>query len=226
MFYCHSFYKFNDCFVKCGTRLVTKKCSNVCHSKKCSAALVKQVVSRSGSPLVYPIKAYYYCSLISALQRFLLRRGFVDLCEETRTLYMESTHLLSDVCQGRVWKELLLSLISFQLHYRMDSCWALIGLGHTITLVTLRVLFIWSKWTFHVLIDTCIKRQNIIKVGILPWPNERPLSVNSYLSPLVTELLQLWNWILSRDPLNTSSFLNFHLWTHRHNQMLKVNQIM
>ena len=36
------------------------------------------------------------------------------------------------------------------------------------------------------------KRQNIIRVGIIPGPSEPPLSINSYLTPLVTELLQLW----------------------------------
>ena len=104
---CNSLYKFNDCFEKSGTPLVTKRCSNVTHSKKCNAALLKHVVSNSGSPKVYPIKTYCYCSLMPTLQCRLLRPGFVDLCEETRNLCINSTHLLSDVYQGRIWKEFL-----------------------------------------------------------------------------------------------------------------------
>ena len=37
------------------------------------------------------------------------------------------------------------------------------------------------------------KRQNVILVGVIPGPSQPPLSINSYLSPLVKELLQLWN---------------------------------
>lgn len=36
------------------------------------------------------------------------------------------------------------------------------------------------------------KRENVILVGIIPGPFESHLSINTYLSPLVTELVQLW----------------------------------
>ena len=39
------------------------------------------------------------------------------------------------------------------------------------------------------------KRQNVIVVGVIPGPSEPPLTVNSYLSPLVKELLQLWKGV-------------------------------
>ena len=42
-------------------------------------------------------------------------------------------------------------------------------------------------------------RQNII-IGIIPGPSEPPLSMNSYLPPLVTDLLQLWDGIEVRLP--------------------------
>lgn len=37
------------------------------------------------------------------------------------------------------------------------------------------------------------KRENVILVGIIPGPKEPPLNINAYLSPLVDELLILWN---------------------------------
>ena len=37
------------------------------------------------------------------------------------------------------------------------------------------------------------KRENVILVGIIPGPSEPPLNINTYLSPLVDELLVLWN---------------------------------
>ena len=39
------------------------------------------------------------------------------------------------------------------------------------------------------------KRHNILILGIIPGPSEPPLTVNTYLSPLVTELLQLWKGV-------------------------------
>ena len=53
-----------------GTQLVTKKCSNVTHSKICNVVLLKGSISRSGSPKLYPIKTYCYNSLISTLWRY------------------------------------------------------------------------------------------------------------------------------------------------------------
>ena len=41
-----------------------------------------------------------------------------------------------------------------------------------------------------------LKRENnIITVGIMPGPSESPLTVNSYLSPLVSDLLKLWTGV-------------------------------
>ena len=39
------------------------------------------------------------------------------------------------------------------------------------------------------------KRENIILIGVIPGPSEPPLTVNTYLTPLVTELLSLWRGI-------------------------------
>jgi hypothetical protein len=37
------------------------------------------------------------------------------------------------------------------------------------------------------------KTENIILVGVIPGPSEPKLNINTYLSPLVDELLILWN---------------------------------
>ena len=41
------------------------------------------------------------------------------------------------------------------------------------------------------------RRQKIVISGIIPALNEPPLTINSYLSPMVTELLQLWQGVPS-----------------------------
>ena len=40
------------------------------------------------------------------------------------------------------------------------------------------------------------KRENIILVGIIPGPTEPHLTMNSYLTPLVSDILQLWSGVL------------------------------
>ena len=39
----------------------------------------------------------------------------------------------------------------------------------------------------------CFKTENVTLVGVIPGPSEPKLNVNAYLSPLVDELLILWN---------------------------------
>ena len=39
------------------------------------------------------------------------------------------------------------------------------------------------------------KRENIILVGIIPGPAEPSIHINTYLAPLVNELLDLWKGV-------------------------------
>ena len=39
------------------------------------------------------------------------------------------------------------------------------------------------------------KRENVILIGIIPGPSEPPLTINSYLIPLVLGLLELWHGV-------------------------------
>ena len=45
------------------------------------------------------------------------------------------------------------------------------------------------------------KKDNVILLGVIPGPSEPPLTINTYLSPLLDELLILWNdGIMIRHP--------------------------
>ncbi len=57
---------------------------------------------------------------------------------------------------------------------------------------------IYSVWVLYLVLmniscNERFKRENVILVGIIPGPSEPPLNINTYLSPLVDELLVLWN---------------------------------
>jgi hypothetical protein len=65
--------------------------------------LLKQVVSRSGGPQVYPHLIYCCNDIVPTLKKLFYRKGFYDLCESTRS--SGDVDSMSDVFHGRVWKE-------------------------------------------------------------------------------------------------------------------------
>ena len=53
---------------------------------------------------------------------------------------------------------------------------------------------------------TRYKRENIILVGVIPGPSEPSLNINTYLEPLVDELLKLWRGVQIEMP-NSNNLL-------------------
>jgi len=51
------------------------------------------------------------------------------------------------------------------------------------------------------------KRENVILIGLIPGPKEPPLTINSYLTPLVSKLLKLWNGVQMPVPVGQSEFV-------------------
>ena len=189
---CHALFKYDDCYEKSGTQLLTKKCQEIVNSKKCNAGLLKQVVCNSGTVKLYPLKTYCYNSLISTLQQFLLRPGFVKLCESTRKAWCDKKDEFKDIYHGQIWKEFLkvneVDFLSLPLSY---------GLMLNIDWFQPFDHFIYSVGVIYLVVlnlprEVRYKRENVIIVGVIPGPKEPPLVINSYLSPLVTEL---WNGV-------------------------------
>ena len=101
---CHTLYKYSNCFeAQSRGQRVRKTCTAIVNSKVCGEYLLKDVVLRSGRAKFSPYNCFCYCSLISTLQRLLLRPGFVDMCEETRNNHCFQSR--SDVYQGRIWRD-------------------------------------------------------------------------------------------------------------------------
>ena len=194
---CHTLYKYGDCFERHG-RQVRKTCSAMVNSKLCGEYLLKDVVLSSGCIKFYPYKVYCYCSLISSLQRLLIRSGFIDMCEETRNNC--SDQHFSDIYQGRVWKDFLvvdgIEFLSAAFCYglMLNIDWFQPFEHHTYLLGVIYLVIMNLPRVQR------YKRENVILVGTIPGPSEPPLSVNTYLSPLVTELQQLWTGVTLKFP--------------------------
>ena len=200
---CHTLYKYSDCIERPSSRSrqVRKTCTTRVNSRVCGEYLLKDVVLRSGCAKFYPYKYYCYCSLISTLQRLILKPGFVDMCEETRNNH--SYQSLFDVYQGRIWKDFLVVdgvdflSAAFSYGFMLNIDWFQPFEHYTYSLGVIYLVVMNLPRTKR------YKRENVIIVGTIPGPSEPPLTINSYLFPLVTELQQLWSGVTLNLPDGT-----------------------
>ena len=172
-----------QCVEKTGTRMSSKACS----SQNCNARLLKQVISISGNKRLYPYKLFCYNSVILSLQKLLLRPGFTDLCESTRNLADGMHHTLQDIHHGKIWNEFLyyngsdflVSPYCYALMLNVDWFQPFEHYTYSAGVIYLVLLNLPRAVRY--------KRENIILVGIIPGPSEPHLTMNSYLSPLVSD---------------------------------------
>lgn len=169
--------------------------SKVCN--KCSARqpLFKKVVTGSKSIRFYPRLLFPVCSLISSLQVLLACPGFAELCEEWRIGHVTNSDQLNDVFDGNIWNDFVdeRGRPFFSEHFT-------IGLMLNVDWFN---PFVYNTYSCGVMFLSIMnlprairyKRENIILLGLIPGPKEPSLSINSYLQPLVKELLVLWKGV-------------------------------
>ena len=194
--YCHSLHLYRDVCVKRGKTSLQKKCQSMEQgSITCNLEVLKRVFTKSGTFKLYPHKVYCYKNIVSSLQCLLLRPGFATACESTRRACHEHTTIYSDVYHGQVWKEFLkIDSLDF---LAASFCYGLMlnidwfqPYKHCVYSVGVIYLVLMNLPRSH-----RYKRQNILIVAVIPGPREPPLTMNSYLSPMVAELIQLWHGI-------------------------------
>ena len=190
---CHSLNEYDECFEKSGSSFLIKNCTNCVYSRPCNTALLKKVILRSNSIKPYPHKFYCYCSVTKTLQHFLMRPRFAEICEEIRCLARKSSGLLSDVYDGRIWHnftgidgEVFLSM-AYCYAFALNVDWFQPFDRHIYSVGVIYLIMLNLPRSIR------YKRENVLLVGIIPGPNEPSQNINSYLSPLVFDLLDLWN---------------------------------
>lgn len=195
---CETLYSFEDCYKKTRFNTTVKCCAYKPFQKSCNHPLMKEIVSSSGNRKMYPHKIYCFVSLISSLQNLLLRTGFIEQCESTRNMFSESG--LSDVYDGTIWKDFMtIDDVPFLLQ---SNCYGLLlnidwlqpykHTQHSVGVIYIVILNLPRVVRF--------KRENVILFGVIPGPNEPSHTINSYLSPLVADLKQLWKGIKFKLP--------------------------
>ena len=194
---CHSVYDFSECVEICGLIKHSRKCNNREHknsSKKCEQVLLKTVELSRGNTLLRPFKVYCYRSVGSSLQCLLQCETFISSLEGWR-LRQEVTDTLSDVYDGQLWKDFMYFegvpflarpyclALAMNIDWFQPYKWTESSVG-AIYLTVLNL-------PYHLR----FKREFVILAGIIPGPREPKRDINSYLRPLVGELLDLWNGV-------------------------------
>ena len=159
---------------------------------------MKEVVSSSGNRKFYAHAIFCFASLITSLQALVLRTGFMELCESTRKGFAATG--LSDVYDGTLWKDFitvdqsafLSECNNYGLLLNVDWLQPYEHVQYSVGVLYLVILNLPRSIRF--------KRENVILFGIIPGPREPSLTMNTYLSPLVSDLLQLWRGVELRQP--------------------------
>ena len=199
---CHNIYKFEDCYYSIEGRHVSKRCTFIkfpqhrqqWRRQECGTSLLKEVTLKNGSKRLYPHKVYCYQSLIKTLQTFTKRSGFTERCELWRNREVRSfAQVLCDVFDGRIWKDFqcfdgtpfLIEPRNYAFMLNVDWMQPFVHTAYSVGVIYLVLMNLPRSERF--------KRENVFLIGIIPGPCEPSLTINPYLSPLVDELLQLWN---------------------------------
>ena len=188
---CYSVYEFKNCIEQSGVQLLSKTCNYRPHPNsrsQCGVHLLRSVTLLSGKQLLYPFKVFCYQGLRVSIQNFLLRPGFVELCEHWRSL-PNSTEL-RDIYDGKIWKEFqhlngqpaLADSYVYAVMLNIDWFQPFKLTNASVGAMYLTVMNLPYNCRF--------KRENVILLGVIPGPTEPPRDINQYLEPFVTELQQ------------------------------------
>ena len=200
---CSSIYNIADCMEKVAGKSISKKCSHiefphhpqVRFRQPCGTVLMKTVKTSSGTYVLYPRSVYCYSSLLNTMQSFLKRPGFVEKCQEWKNI-STIPGVYQDVYDGSVWKDFLvydgvpfLSLpYNFGFILNIDWFQPYSHTQYSLGAIYLAILNLPRQERYLI--------ENIILLGIIPGPKEPKKHVNSFLTPLMAELRELWQGVI------------------------------
>lgn len=204
---CCTIYLVEDCRITLPDKsIVSKKCAHVefplhphlARRAPCGATLMKKVKTSSGTVVLSPRNLYCYKSIIGSLQEMLQRPNFASQCELWRKRV--SVHdKYSDIYDGQVWKDFLdynetpfLSVpYNFAFTLNVDWFQPFHHSTYSIGVIYLAILNL-PRYERY-------KPENVVVVGIIPGPHEPKLHINSFLEPLVDELMELWQGVIMKS---------------------------
>ncbi|KAG2191172.1 hypothetical protein INT47_007909, partial [Mucor saturninus] len=192
---CHAVHPYDTEVEK--NQLIGKNCSSVepfPGSTRCG----NRLFSVNNRSVLKPIRSFYYNSLVSTLQAFFLREGFVDDVRrwKSRTVI---PGIMSDVYDGSVWRDFKMDPTD-DMPYVQQSDFNLM-LTINCDWFQLYTNSVYSCGGIYLTIQNLPRdvrnlRKNVVLVCLLPGPGEpKTFQMNHYLRLLVDELLLLSNGV-------------------------------
>jgi hypothetical protein len=207
---CHSLFSVSDCStLQNGKRLFhDERCDHIEYPNhphnprrsKCNTSLMKRVKVK-GTTKFTPRKLYHYHSIVDSLKKLISRHDFLNDCEQWRKRNV-GEGIYADVYDGAVWRDLQningLPFLSapHNLCFMINVDWfnPYTNTQYSVGAIYLTILNLPRSVRF--------KFENVLLVGLMPGPKEPPLSINSYLYPLVEDLKLLFQGVTFRsDPI-------------------------
>ena len=206
---CSHLYSISECIIRSYGQEESAKCSHIefpnhpVHSRrsKCGTVLMKRVKVGRSFKLV-PRKTFLYRNLIPALISMAKRPGFLQKCEHWRH---NSSERCGDIYGGRVWNDVKQSNGRQFTALPNNLC-----LGMNIDWFNPYEETVYSVGAIYLVVLNLprterYRLENVILVGIIPGPQEPAGDINSFLSPLVKDLNQMYKGVWFR---NSSSYLS------------------
>lgn len=205
-FKCKTLSNFDECVCqRPNGEVVSAKCSHVSYPRHphqarrrpCGSVLMKVMRSRAGKTFLYPRQVYCFKKVTDSLQDLINKPNFMENCEKWRNCSTQlSDNVLGDCFEGRVWKEFqyvdgepfLAIPNNFALMLNIDWLQPTLHGSKSICVIYMVVMNLPKKERF--------KPENLIVVGIIPGPKDPKHYINSFLQPLVDDLIDLWDGVI------------------------------
>ena len=200
---CNCTYEYDDCLKDTTGKRNNAKCSFVRFPRHpqtrmrspCETPLLKLVKTSSHKYLYKPIKVICYRSVIKSIQEYVQHEQYVVLFNHWKQRVGIPLSVMADIYDGTIWQsfqnfegqDFLSNKYSFGLMLNVDWFNPFKHVEYSVGAMYLAIL----NFPRHLR----YKKENMTLVGIIPGPREPSLHMNSYLEPVVRELLQLWKGI-------------------------------
>ncbi len=144
-----------------------------------------------------PKKLYLYNSIKASIEQLASRPGYFQSCESWCELSSGDLNFMTDVYDGRLWRDWkdfvhipgnLLLMLNID-WFRPTNIQHSVGVLYVVVQNLPRTLR--------------LKPENIIIVGTIPDPHEPKLTINTFLKPIIDELIELWKGTQIKAPNST-----------------------
>ncbi|XP_066928357.1 uncharacterized protein [Clytia hemisphaerica] len=200
---CNTLYKFENCFKKTkGSQKKTiKSCSYTppfTRGVKCDTKLLKVRYTAAGNTTYVPKKVYCTRGIDSTIQNYLKRPNFKKLLLESKDQVSEDG-TMNDIYDGKIWQNFskdkgewfFKDKRNLGLMMNIDWFQPFTNSDYSLGVIYMVILNLPREERF--------KYENMIVCGIIPGPKEPAKHVNTFLKPIVADLLKGWNGVMLKD---------------------------